>query len=71
MCPPKPYVYTSEDYFRSITTGNHKVPPSPKIFFRELRKPKTKRAWVNPYPLKPQRMLNELPLYKYNKVSNI
>ena len=53
MCPPKPYVYTSEDYFRSITTGNHKVPPSSKIFFRELRKPKTpktKRAWVAPYP---------------------
>ena len=50
MCPPKLYAYTSEDYLRSITTGNHKVPPSSKIFFRELRKPKTKRAWVAPYP---------------------
>ena len=33
-------------------SGNHKEPPHPMVFYAEPKAPKTKRAWVSPYPLK-------------------
>ena len=33
-------------------SGNHKVPPHSMVFYAEPKAPKTKRAWITPYPLK-------------------
>ena len=69
MCPPKPRKYTSEDYLnqyldkyaRKRISGNHKEPPHPMVFYAEPKAPKTKRAWIAPYPLKTERSRSELP----------
>ena len=76
MCPPKPRKYTSEDYLnqyldkyaREMAEKRTEYPPHLMVFYAKPKAPKTKRAWVSPYPPETERLLLKLPVKQSKKI---
>ena len=76
MCPRKQPNYTSEDYLneyldkyaRKRISGNHKEPPHLMVFYAKPKAPKTKHAWVSPYPLKLSEWGWNFPMHNINSI---